>query len=355
MIKLQHVSKTFPGPSEVHAVQDVSLDIAPGEIFGIIGFSGAGKSTLVRCINLLEKPTAGRVEVDGQVLIDIPIPGQEGKRRPVELPARELRRARKKIGMIFQLFNLMPSRTVAQNVAFPLRGSGLGKEAVRKKVMDLLQMVDLPDKADAYPSQLSGGQKQRVAIARALASDPKVLLCDEATSALDPQTTRSILELIRRINTETGITVVIITHEMAVVKEVCSRVAVMEAGQVVEMGDVYDIFADPQQPVTRSFVNTTSNLSKVDELIAKDDPLVAVAPGAIVARLTYGRNNVSEATISQVSRQFGVNVSIIYSNLDVLDGSPLGGLVAILEGEKVPEAVAWLSNENVAVEVLKRG
>ncbi len=342
MITLNHVSKNFgTGPKEVHAVRDVSLEIAQGEIFGIIGYSGAGKSTLVRCINLLERPTGGTVTVNGKEL--------------TVLPERELRRERKKISMIFQLFNLMPSRTVAQNVAFPLKGSGLGREVVRQRVKDLLTMVDLPDKADAYPSQLSGGQKQRVAIARALSSEPKVLLCDEATSALDPQTTRSILRLIQKVNRETGITVVMITHEMAVVKEICGRVAVMDAGRVVETGPVYDVFANPQQPVTRSFVSTTSNLGKAEELIAENDPLVALKPGEIVARLSYSKNNVSEATISEISRQFGVDVSIVYGNIELLDGAPLGGLVAVISGEKVREAVQWLSEQDVKVEVLKRG
>lgn len=342
MITLNHVSKTFGTESkEIHAVRDVSLNIRPGEIFGIIGYSGAGKSTLVRCINLLERPTAGTVIVDGREL--------------TALPERELRWERKKISMIFQLFNLMPSRTVAQNVAFPLKGSRLGRGVVRQRVMDLLTMVDLPDKADAYPSQLSGGQKQRVAIARALASEPKVLLCDEATSALDPQTTRSILRLIQKINKETGITVVIITHEMAVVKEICGRVAVMDGGRVVETGAVYDVFADPQHPVTRSFVSTTSNLGKAEELIAENDPLVALKSGEIVARLSYSKNNVSEATISEVSRRFGVNVSIVYGNIELLNGAPLGGLVAVISGEKIREAVQWLSEQDVKVEVLKRG
>lgn len=342
VIKLDHISKTFGSEADgVHAVRDVTLHIAPGEIFGIIGYSGAGKSTLVRCINLLEKPTAGTVTVDGQEL--------------TRMPPHQLRQARKKISMIFQLFNLMPSRTVAQNVAFPLKGSGLSGEETRKKVMELLELVDLPDKADAYPSQLSGGQKQRVAIARALASDPKVLLCDEATSALDPQTTQSILRLIQDINKKTGITVVVITHEMAVVKEICHRVAVMDAGHVVEQGTVFDIFSNPQQPVTKSFIATTSNLGKIDELIAADDPMVAVKPGEIIARLNYGQSNVSEATISEVSRRFNVDVSIIFSNTEILDGQSLGGLVAILSGERITEAVEYLSERNVMVEVLKRG
>ena len=342
VIKLEHVSKTFGRETDgVHAVRDVTIHIAPGEIFGIIGYSGAGKSTLVRCINLLERPTAGTVTVDGREL--------------TRMPERELRQARKKISMIFQLFNLMPSRTVEQNVAFPLKGSGLSREETRRKVLELLELVGLPDKAEAYPSQLSGGQKQRVAIARALASDPKVLLCDEATSALDPQTTQSILRLIKDINQKTGITVVVITHEMAVVKEICHRVAVMDKGRVVEEGSVFEVFSNPQQPVTRSFIATTSNLGKIEELIAANDPIVAVKPGEIVARLNYGQSNVSEATISEVSRRFNVDVSIIFSNTEILDGQPLGGLVALISGDKVGEAIGYLSEKNVMVEVLKRG
>lgn len=357
MIQLDHVSKTFGGENTVHAVRDVSLHIAPGEIFGIIGYSGAGKSTLVRCINLLETPTAGKVTVNGKVLVDIP--GEkalnEQGRGAVRMPQAELRSMRKKIGMIFQQFNLMPSRTVAENVAFPLKGSGLSKADIAAKVAELLELVGLPDKATAYPSQLSGGQKQRVAIARALANDPKVLLCDEATSALDPQTTQSILRLIRDINQKTGITVVVITHEMAVVKEICHKVAVMDGGHVVEEGTVYDVFSGPREEVTRSFIATTSNLSKVEELIEANDPMVALKPGELIVRLSYGRSNVSEATISEISRRFNVDVSIIYSNMEILDGAPLGGLVAILSGEKIREAIEYLSEKNVVVEVLKRG
>ena len=342
MITLTHVSKIFPGgESGVHAVQDVSLHIAPGEIFGIIGYSGAGKSTLVRCINLLERPTQGTVTVDGREL--------------TALSEKELRQERRKIGMIFQQFNLMTARRVAQNVAFPLKDSGLSKEETAAKVTQLLELVGLPDKAGSYPAQLSGGQKQRVAIARALASDPKVLLCDEATSALDPQTTASILRLIRDINRRTGITVVVITHEMAVVKEICHRVAVMEKGRVVETGDVFSLFSAPKEPVTRSFVSTTSNLSKAEEFIAEGAPLVALSPGQVIARLTFARGNVGEAAISQLSRQFGVDANIIFANVDILEGTPLGGLVVIFSGERVGEAIAWLCEKNVVVEVLKRG
>ena len=342
MITLTHVSKIFPGgESGVHAVQDVSLHIAPGEIFGIIGYSGAGKSTLVRCINLLERPTQGTVTVDGREL--------------TALSEKELRQERRKIGMIFQQFNLMTARTVAQNVAFPLKDSGLSKEETAAKVTQLLELVGLPDKAGSYPAQLSGGQKQRVAIARALASDPKVLLCDEATSALDPQTTASILRLIRDINRRTGITVVVITHEMAVVKEICHRVAVMEKGRVVETGDVFSLFSAPKESVTRSFVSTTSNLSKAEEFIAEGAPLVALSPGQVIARLTFARGNVGEAAISQLSRQFDVDANIIFANVDILEGTPLGGLVVIFSGERVGEAIAWLCEKNVVVEVLKRG
>ena len=253
MIELKNISKDFgSGEKAVHAVRDVSLSIGSGEIFGIIGFSGAGKSTLVRCINLLERPSSGSVFVAGQDL--------------TALSAKDLRAARKKIGMIFQHFNLMPSRTVAGNVAYPLKGSGLSKEDIQKKVATLLELVGIGDKADAYPSQLSGGQKQRVAIARALANDPQVLLCDEATSALDPQTTKAILHLLKHLNETLGITIVLITHEMAVVKEICDRVAVMEYGRVVEQGEVFTVFAEPKQDITKSFIHTTSNLQKVEEL-----------------------------------------------------------------------------------------
>ena len=340
MIKLVHVSKTFgDGETGVHAVRDVSLEIAPGEIFGIIGYSGAGKSTLVRCINLLERPTGGTVTVDGQEL--------------TRMPERDLRAVRKKIGMIFQHFNLMPSRTVAQNVAFPLKG--LDKAESDRKVKELLELVGLPDKADAYPSQLSGGQKQRVAIARALASGPKVLLCDEATSALDPQTTRSLLRLIQDINQKTGITVVIITHEMAVVKDICRRVAVMDGGRVVEEGDVFSIFSSPREAVTRSFISTTSNLSKVEELMEAGSPIVDLSPGQLLVRMTYIQKSASEAIISDLSRRFGVDINIIYSNLEVIEDAPLGGLVAVLGGDRAQEALEYWTSKNVRAEVLKRG
>lgn len=342
MIELTHISKNFAsGGRTVHAVQDVSLSIGKGEIFGIIGFSGAGKSTLVRCINLLERPTSGSVTVDGKEM--------------TALSARELRQARKKIGMIFQHFNLMPSRTVFGNVAYPLRGSGLSREQIADKVQRLLELVGIGDKAEAYPKQLSGGQKQRVAIARALANDPNVLLCDEATSALDPQTTKAILRLLKNLNEKLGITVVIITHEMAVVKEICDRVAVMEHGRVVEQGEVFNVFADPRQEITRSFIHTTSNLRKIEELIEEDSPVVQLKPGELIVRLSYIQRNVSEPLISTVSRKFDITLNIIFSDIAIVQNAPIGGTVAIISGEReqITQAMQYLSEKNVGVEVIR--
>ncbi len=342
MIELTHVSKDFgKGQQQVHAVRDVSLSIDKGEIFGIIGFSGAGKSTLVRCINLLERPTAGTVTVD--------------RKEITALTAQELRQTRKKIGMIFQHFNLMPSRTVAGNVAYPLRGSGLSKKETADKVMRLLELVGIGDKANAYPSQLSGGQKQRVAIAKALANDPNVLLCDEATSALDPQTTKSILHLLKHLNETLGITIVLITHEMAVVKEICHRVAVMEHGRVVEQDEVFNVFADPKQEITKNFIHTTSNLQKIEELVAENSPVVQIQPGELIVRLSYLQRNVSEPLISAVSQKFGISLNIIFADITIVQGAPIGGTVAIISGERkqITEAVEYLIEKNVGVEVIK--
>lgn len=342
MIELTHISKDFgAGQRQVHAVRDVSLSIDKGEIFGIIGFSGAGKSTLVRCINLLERPTTGTVTVDGKEM--------------TALSPKELRQARKKIGMIFQHFNLMPSRTVFSNVAYPLRGSGLSKQEISDKVHRLLELVGIGDKAEAYPSQLSGGQKQRVAIARALANDPSVLLCDEATSALDPQTTKAILQLLKHLNETLGITVVIITHEMAVVKEICNRVAVMEHGQVVEHGEVFNVFADPRQDITKSFIHTTSNLQKIEELIAENSPVVRLQPGELIIRLSYVQRNVSEPLISTVSQKFNISLNIIFADIAIVQDAPIGGTVAIISGERqqITKAMEYLIEKNVGVEVIK--
>ncbi|MDO5595116.1 MAG: methionine ABC transporter ATP-binding protein [Bacillota bacterium] len=342
MIEFTHVSKDFgTGEKMVRAVRDVSLTIQDGEIFGIIGFSGAGKSTLVRCINLLERPTNGTVVVDGKEM--------------TALSPKELRLARRKIGMIFQHFNLMPSRTVFGNVAYPLQGQGLSKQAIQNKVRKLLKLVDIADKETAYPSQLSGGQKQRVAIARALANDPKVLLCDEATSALDPQTTKAILTLLKDLNQKLNLTIVMITHEMAVVKEICDHVAIMEHGQVVEQGEVFSLFADPKQPITQNFIRTTSNLQKIEELIAEGSPVVQLQPGEVIVRLSYIQKNVSEPLISTLSQRFQISLNIIFADIEIVQDAPIGGTVAILSGEReqITKAMEYLIEKNVGVEVLK--
>ena len=343
MLALKNVSKTFIGDSgaEVNAVQNVSLTIQDGDIFGIIGFSGAGKSTLVRCINLLECPTAGEVVIDGKNLTG--------------LSHKELRRARKKIGMIFQHFNLMPSRTIFGNVAYPLQGSGLTKAEIRDKVRELLTLVGISEKENAYPSQLSGGQKQRVAIARALANDPSILLCDEATSALDPQTTKAILKLLRKLNRTLGITVVIITHEMAVVKEICNRVAVMERGKVIEEGEVFSVFAAPKERLTQDFIKTTSNLQKIHELIAANSPVVSLNPGELIVRLSYLEKNTSEPLISTVTKRFDITLNIIFADVEIVQHAPIGGTVAIVSGEsgQIDKALSYLRERNVGVEVIK--
>ena len=341
MIELEQISKTFADAGrEVHAVNNVSLTIRNGDVFGIIGFSGAGKSTLVRCINLLERPTEGSVRIDGKEL--------------TRMPAKELRQARKKIGMIFQHFNLMPSRTIFGNVAYPLKGSGLRKDQIAEKVRKLLDLVGIADKENAYPSQLSGGQKQRAAIARALANDPDILLCDEATSALDPQTTKAILKLLERLNRELGITLLVITHEMAVVKEICNRVAVMDHGRVVEEGEVFSVFASPKEELTRSFIKTTSNLQKIEELIAAKSPVVALKPGERIVRLSYVERNASEPLISTMTKKYGVILNIIFADIEIVQNAPIGGTVGILSGprDKMDEALEDLRSKNVGVEVI---
>ncbi len=343
MITLEHVSKTFTTKSGyVHAVRDVSLQIDEGEIYGIIGFSGAGKSTLVRCINLLERPEAGNVTVDGRELL--------------KLDASQLRESRKKIGMIFQHFNLMRLRTVAQNVAFPLKKSGLSKEEIACKVKELLELVDLSEKANVYPSQLSGGQKQRVAIARALANDPKVLLCDEATSALDPQTTHSILKLIKDINQKLNLTVVLITHEMGVVKEICDRVAVMEDGRIVEEGSIVDIFTHPQAKMTKSFIASTSTTDRIYDLIEEGHTLTELGEDEVIVSLKYDASNATQALISEISRTYDVDCNIIFGNIEVVKDTPIGTLIVVLKGdpEKRKAAFDCIKRHGVETEVIKR-
>lgn len=342
MIALKHIYKVFDTPKgNVHACKDVNLEINDGEIFGIIGFSGAGKSTLVRCINLLERPTSGEVIINNQ---DI-----------TKLNAKELRDVRRKIGMIFQHFNLMRSRTVADNVAFSLKNSHLSKEEKNKRVEELLALVDLSDKKDAYPSSLSGGQKQRVAIARALANHPDILLCDEATSALDPQTTYSILKLLKEVNQKLNITIVLITHEMAVIKEICQRVAVMESGEVKEVGNVVDIFSNPQAQITKDFVSSASSINRIYELIEQKSPLVKIHDNEQMVRLTYDSNTTSMPLIYELSQKFGVKANIIFGNIEVIDDNPLGNLIVILsgEGDTIAKAKEYIISQGVRIEVIE--
>lgn len=344
MIELKGINKVFKdkNQNEFYAAKDVNLKINDGEIFGIIGFSGAGKSTVVRCINLLGRPTSGQVIVNEKNLL--------------ELSAKELREERKKIGMIFQHFNLMPSRTVFENIAFPLKHSGLSKKQVQEKVRELLTLVELTDKESQYPSQLSGGQKQRVAIARALANNPKILLCDEATSALDPTTTKQILGLLKKLRDKLNLTIVIITHQINVVKDICDKVAVMEHGKVVETGDVFDIFANPKDEVTKRFIHSTTNLQKIEELISENSNVVQLKKGEKIIRLSYLQKNVSEPLISTVSSKFGVVLNIIFADIEIVQGAPVGGTVAIFSGENqnIQNALGWLKEKNVGIEILKQ-
>lgn len=358
MLELNALNKTYHiKGQDIEAVKDVSLTIQDGEIFGIIGYSGAGKSSLVRCINLLEQPDSGTIRMDGQILFSEVPDGENGPGEHIRLKSRELNRARQNIGMIFQHFNLFDRRTVFGNVAYPLELTGMKKAAIRERVNELLEMVNLADKADAYPSQLSGGQKQRVAIARALANKPQVLLSDEATSALDPDATESILSLLKELNEKLGLTIVIITHEMAVIKAICHKVAVIENGAVAEQGEVYEVFAHSKQPITRRFIASASPLEKVHSLMAADSPLVRVGDRDLLVRLTFERDCVGDALISQVSRLYQVNVNIVLANVEIIQGEPLGGMIAILTGEEeqLKAAVRCFAENNVRTEVLSGG
>ncbi len=268
---------------------------------------------------------------------------------------KKAERSPEKIGMIFQHFNLMRSRTVYQNIEFPLKKTKLTKNEREEKIASLLELVGLTDKRDAYPSQLSGGQKQRVAIARALANDPKVLLCDEATSALDPQTTQSILKLLKKVNEEMGITIVLITHEMAVVKDICDRVAIMEEGTVVEAGNTVDVFSHPQVRITRDFIDTASNIRKIYDLIEDKNELTQIGAGDRMLLFTYSGANAGEPLISYLAKAFDIRANIIFGNIDFLKGKPLGKLVVTLSGEadKMEKAMEYINSLGVEVEVIK--
>ncbi|MDD7196023.1 methionine ABC transporter ATP-binding protein [Acidaminococcus fermentans] len=341
MIELQHIDKIYHTSSgDLHALKDINLTINEGEIFGIIGLSGAGKSTLVRCINMLEKPTSGKVIVDGQEMTAL---GEE-----------QLRKARQNIGMIFQHFNLLSSRTVFGNIAFPLEIQGLDKAAIQKKVEPLLDLVGLKDRADHYPSQLSGGQKQRVGIARALASDPKVLLCDEATSALDPQTTESILNLLRDINKRLHITIVMITHQMNVVKEICDRVAVIENGEIIEQGSMVDIFTNPQKATTREFVASIQHNDLPDFVRKLDIHKDYKAGDKALVSLSFIGDSAGEPIVSVLIKEYDTNVNILTANIENLQDTPFGTLLIEVEGDEahLKKALDYLHERKVKDEVI---
>ncbi|MGF7057973.1 methionine ABC transporter ATP-binding protein [Brassicibacter mesophilus] len=342
MILLNDVNKTyFTKNQAVEALKKVNLNISKGEIFGVIGYSGAGKSTLIRCINLLERPTSGKVIVDGKEL--------------TSFSPKQLRQSRKKIGMIFQHFNLMKARSVFQNIAYPLKGSGLNSNQIQNKVYELLELVGLNDKAHAYPSQLSGGQKQRVAIARALANDPKVLLCDEATSALDPQTTKSILKLLKEINEKLGLTIVIITHEMQVIKEICNRVAVMENGEIVENGDVLQVFSKPKESITKSFVSNIFHYNNIQSFYEDEHFVNEIAESQMLAKISFMGQKTGQPFISRISRVYKIDASILFGNIENIQNVPIGSLIVRLSGNKVNilEAIKYLEDHNIYVEVIK--
>lgn len=336
ILSVEHLKKNF-GEHEV--LRDITFDVPQGDVVSIIGSSGSGKSTLLRCINFLEEPT------DGRILF-------RGKNAETEWTRAQYH---SKVGMVFQSFNLFNNMSVLKNcMTGQMKVLHRGRAESEEKALFYLEKVGMGPYRDARPGQLSGGQKQRVAIARALACDPKVLLCDEATSALDPQTTASILQLIQRLNREMGITVVMITHQMQVVKEACHRVAVMENGRVVEEGDVFSIFAHPQQEITRSFVDSTTNLNKVEDLLEEGAEITRLKPGEKLVRLSYQRGSAAEAIVSTVSRNFGVDVNILLGSLELIDGALLGGLVVVFSGQAagIENALAYFREKNVGVEVI---
>ena len=344
MIEVVDVSKVFvDGKKNISAVKDVSLKVHKGEIYGVIGYSGAGKSTLIRCVNLLERPSSGKILFKGEDL--------------TLLKEKDLRERRKKIGMIFQHFNLFSSRNVYQNIAYPLRKSNLSKEEKRKKVLDLLKLVGLEDKEKAYISQLSGGQKQRVAIARSLANDPEVLLCDEATSALDPRTTKSILSLLKELREKLGLTIIIITHEMAVIKDICDRVSVMEDGKVVEDGTTVQIFSAPENRATKEFLDISSNRSRIYETLNLKENIFNIKSGDVLARVAYVGKSTGEALISKVSRKYNLDASILYGNLEILGNTPVGELIILFSGEEVSiqKSISNFREKGLIVEVINHG
>ena len=342
IIDLKNIDITFTQKRRtIQAVKDVSIQIEKGDIYGIVGYSGAGKSTLVRAINLLQVPTAGKITIGKDVTF------ADGK---VQLSTKELRQKRQTIGMIFQHFNLMAQKTAYENVAFALRHSKLSIEEKDKKIRGLLELVDLADRAENYPAQLSGGQKQRVAIARALANDPEILISDESTSALDPKTTNSILELIKNIQQKFGLTVVMITHQMEVIRDICNRVAVMSDGEIVETGGVHHIFSNPKAEITKELISYLPSTEERGVEIMK-------TKGKYIVKLKFLGTIAEEPIISQALRKFDIDFSIIGGSIDHLSTMKVGHLFIELSGEikQQQEAIEWFNESGVMVEVIYNG
>ena len=342
MISIQALEKDFPGPNgTIPALRGLSLDIAAGEIFGIIGRSGAGKSTLIRCLTLLEQPTRGRILIGGR---DI-----------TALPPAALRAARRDIGMVFQHFNLLSSRTAAGNIALPLELIGTPRPRIARRVEEMLALVGLSDRGNAYPAELSGGQKQRVGIARALATAPHLLLCDEATSALDPETTKSILALIKEINRELGLTVLLITHEMDVIREIADRVAVLDQGEIVESGQVFDLFTAPRHPVTHALVGEVLQ-RELPESLAARFLHAAAAADSLVCRIIFTGPAANQPVLSEIVRRFGLSLNILQGHVDYIQGSPYGTITVEASGpERAKQAALnFLRDHALAVEILGR-
>ena len=348
MIQLDHIDVTFQQKKrQIQAVKDVTIHINEGDIYGIVGYSGAGKSTLVRVINLLQVPSAGTITVDGDVIYQ----------DQVTLKPAELREKRRDIGMIFQHFNLMAQKTVAENVAFALKHSKLNKEQKNEKVAKLLELVGLADRAENYPAQLSGGQKQRVAIARALANDPKILISDESTSALDPKTTKQILALLQELNKKLGLTIVLITHEMQIVKDICNRVAVMQEGSLIEEGSVLDIFSNPREDLTKDFIKTATGIEEALIKIKQQEIVKNLPANAALVQLKYAGKTTDEPILNNLYKKYQVTANILYGNIEILEKTPVGEMIVILEGAatNIDQALNDLTHSDLTVTVLKRG
>lgn len=337
-IDLQDINVSFDKKGETFtAVDDVSLQVRQGSVYGIVGYSGAGKSTLVRVINLLQRPTSGTVTVSGQNL--------------QELNDKKLRKVRKKIGMIFQQFNLLQSRTVLNNVEYPLLSEKTPHAKRKAKAQRLLELVGLADYAASYPEDLSGGQKQRVAIARALANDPDILISDEATSALDPQTTDSILQLLQKLNEKFGLTVVLITHEMEVIKSICQEMAVMEDGRIIERGPVGQVFAQPKQSLTQTFIESAANVTQMRQQVVDDDLLANLAAGERLLYLQFSSQVTDESVISELTAKFEIKANILFANVQKVAQLSLGYMLVILSEKdgKVEPGITYLKNVGVTV------